>query len=84
VFDPTRAKLRTGAALAARWTRKLSVADLRGVQGEVTLDGVRPSVAGHFSGRTVGAAASGAVAIEGSFKSIPVVSGGADCAGQSR
>jgi hypothetical protein len=84
IFDPTQGKLRRGAALAARWTRKLVMADLRGVQGQVTLDGVRPSLAGHFSGRTAGAVTSASVAIEGSFKAIPVVTGGADCVGQSR
>lgn len=84
IFDPLQGRLPTGAALAARWTRKLAVADLRAVQGRVTLDGVRPSLAGHFSGRTVGALTSASVAIEGSFKAIPVVTGGADCAGQTR
>ena len=84
IFDPTRGKLRTGAALAARWTRKLAVADLRGVQGELVLDGIRPTLAGHLSGRTTGALTSGSVAIEASFKAIPVVTGGADCAGQPR
>ena len=84
IFDPTQGQLHTGAALAARWTRKLSMADLRGFQGDVTLDAVRPLLAGHFSGRTVGAVASASVSMEGSFKAIPVVAGGADCAGQSR
>lgn len=84
IFDPAQGTLPTGAALAARWTRKLSMADLRGFQGDVTIDAVRPALAGHFSSRTLGALASASVSMEGSFKAIPVVSGGADCAGQSR
>ena len=84
VFDPAQGAVRPGAALAARWTRKLVMADLRGFQGQVTLDAVRPLVRGHFSGRTTGVVMSASVAMEGSFRGIPLVTGGADCAGRSR
>jgi hypothetical protein len=84
IFDPAQSVARPGAALAARWTRKLVMSDLRGFQGQVTLDAVRPTVAGHFSGRTTGVVMSASVAIDGSFKGIPLVAGGADCTGRSR
>ncbi len=84
VFDPAQGVVRPGAALAGRWTRKLVMADLRGFQGQVTLDALRPLVRGHFSGRTTGVVMSASVAIEGSFRGIPLVAGGADCAGRPR
>ena len=84
VFDPLQGSVRPGAAVAARWTRKMVMADLRGFQGQLSLDQAGPVVAGHFSARTTGVVMSASIAMEGSFRGIPVVAGGTDCAGQSR
>ena len=84
VFDPTQGVVRPGAAVAARWTRKMVMADLRGTQGQVALEQAGPIVSGHFSARTAGVVISGAVAMEGSFRGIPLVHDGPDCAGHPR
>jgi hypothetical protein len=85
IFDASHGVVRPGAAVAARWTRAMVMADLRGDQGQLTLDAAAPAAAGHFSVRMTGAAAmSAAIAMEGSFKGIPVVAGGPDCVAQSR
>ena len=84
VFNPTLGVVRPGAAVAARWTRKMVMADLRGSQGQVALENAGAVVTGHFSARTSGVVLPGAVTIEGSFRAIPLIHGGPDCAGQSR
>ncbi len=84
VFDPTRGVTRPGAAVAARWTRKLVMSDLRGTAGDVTLSRVGAAVSGRFTARTTGVVMRGAVSIAGSFSAIPVVQGGTDCPGASR
>jgi hypothetical protein len=84
VFDPTLGVVRPGAAVAARWTRKMVMADLRGTQGQVALEQAGPAVSGHFSARTNGVVQSGAVAMEGSFRGIPLARGGPDCTGRPR
>jgi hypothetical protein len=84
VFDPTRGVTRPGAAVAARWTRKMVMADLRGTTGDVTLTRVGDAVSGRFSARTTGVVMAGAVSIAGSFSGIPLARGGADCPGASR
>ena len=84
VFDPTLGVVRPGAAIAARWTRKMVMADLRGTQGQVALEHAGSAVAGHFSARTSGVVQSGAVAMEGSFRGIQLARGGPDCTGHPR
>ena len=84
VSDPTLGVARPGAAIAARWTRKMIMADLRGTQGQVALEKTGPLVSGHFSARTTGVVMSGSVAMEGSFKGIPLALGGPDCGGRPR
>jgi len=84
VFDPTLGVVRPGAAVAARWTRKMVMADLRGSQGQVALENAGAVVSGHFSARTSGVIQSGAVTMEGSFRAIPLARGGPDCTGHPR
>lgn len=84
VFDPTLGVVRPGAAVAARWTRKMVMADLRGTQGQVALDNAGAAVSGHFSARTNGVVQTGSVAMEGSFGGIPLARGGPDCTGHPR
>ena len=84
VSDPTLGVVRPGAAVAARWTRKMVMADLRGTQGQVSLEQTGPLLSGHFSARTNGVVISGSVAMEGSFKGIPLARGGPDCGSQPR
>ena len=84
VFDPTHGVVRPGAAVAARWTRKMVMADLRGTQGQVALEQAGTLVSGHFSARTSGVVISGSVAMEGSFRGIPLAHDGPDCAGHPR
>ena len=84
VFDPTLGVKRPGAAVAARWTRKMVMADLRGTTGDVTLSRVGGAVSGRFTARTTGVVMAGTVSIAGSFDGVPVASGGTDCPGASR
>ncbi len=83
IADPAAGVIRPGAAVAARWIRRLVMSDLRGTSGRLTLQPTAGAVTGRFSTHAEGVTTTAQVSLEGSFSGVPLSRGGPDCAGYS-
>jgi hypothetical protein len=83
VTDPSHGVPRPGAAVAARWARRLAASDLRGQTGQVTLRRGEGTISGSFETHAEGVGSRSEISISATFSRVPVLAGGPDCVGHA-